>query len=99
MLVVFSDGEDCAPEPVWTAGQVRELLTTLQDHAGWLCVFLGAFAAALDVARSMGFHEGNCLTFPGDQIPHAFEHLRRATQRYLAAPVPERKLLATGGIF
>jgi hypothetical protein len=99
VLVVFTDGEDGAPEPVWTAGQVRELLTTLQEHTGWLCVFLGAFPQALAVARSMGFHEGNCLTFPGDQIPHAFEHLRRATLRYLAAPVPERKLLATGGIF
>jgi hypothetical protein len=99
VLVVFTDGEDCAPEPVWTAGQCHELLTTLQESAGWLCVFLGAFPNALDVARSMGFHDGNCLTFPGDQIPQAFEHLRRATQRYLQAPAQERKQLATGGIF
>jgi hypothetical protein len=99
VLVVFTDGEDGAPEHVWTAGQCCELLTTLQEHTGWLCVFLGAFQGALAVARSMGFHDGNCLTFPGDQIPHAFEHLRRATQRYLSAPVAERKLLATGGIF
>lgn len=99
VLVLFSDGEDGAPEPIWTAGQCHELLTTLQEHAGWLCVFLGAFTKALDVARSMGFHEGNCLTFPGDRIPQAFEHLRRATQRYLAAPSHERKLLASAGIF
>jgi hypothetical protein len=99
VLVVFTDGEDCAPEPVWSAGQCHELVTTLQEMTGWLCVFLGAFPKALDVARSMGFHAGNCLTFPGDQIPQAFEHLRRATERYLAAPAPERKLLATGGIF
>jgi hypothetical protein len=99
VLVVFTDGEDGAPEPVWTASQCRELLTTLQEHTGWLCVFLGAFPKALNVARSMGFHAGNCLTFPGDQIPQAFAHLRRATQRYLAAPVPERPLLASAGIF
>jgi hypothetical protein len=99
VLVVFTDGEDCAPEPVWSAGQCHELVTTLQEHTGWLCVFLGAFPKALDVGRSMGFHAGNCLTFPGDQIPQAFEHLRQATQRYLAAPAPERKRLATGGIF
>jgi hypothetical protein len=99
VLVVFTDGEDGAPEPAWTAGQCHELLATLQQQTGWLCVFLGAFPKALDVAKSMGFLEGNCLTFTGDQIPQAFEHLRRATQRYLAAPVPERKLLASGGIF
>lgn len=99
VLVVFTDGEDCALEPVWKADQCHEILTTLQDHTGWLCVFLGAFPGALDVGRSMGFHAGNCLTFPGDQIPQAFEHLRQATQRYLLAPVPERKQLATGGIF
>jgi hypothetical protein len=99
VLVVFTDGEDRAPEPVWTAGQCHEVLTTLQEHTGWLCVFLGAFPEALDVARSMGFLGGNCLTFPGDQIPQAFEHLRRATQRYLAAPAQEKKLLASGGIF
>jgi hypothetical protein len=99
VLILFTDGEDGAPEPVWTAGQCRELLTTLQEHTSWLCVFLGAFPEALDVARSMGFRDGNCLTFPGDQIPQAFEHLRRATQRYLAAPAQERKRLASGGIF
>ena len=99
ILVVFTDGEDGAPTPVWTPGRCHELLTTLQDVSGWLCVFLGAFPEALPVARSMGFREGNCLTFPGDQIPQAFEHLRRATQRYLTAPAPERKLLASAGIF
>ena len=99
VFVVFTDGQDGAQEPGWTAGSCQELLTTLQEHTGWLCVFLGAFPEALDVAKSMGFHDGNCLTFPGDQIPQAFERLRQATRRYLAAPVPERKLLASGGIF
>lgn len=99
VLLVFTDGEDGAPEPTWTAGRCHEVLSTLQDQAGWLCVFLGAFQRALDVARSMGFRDGNCLTFPGDQIPQAFDHLRRATQRYLAAPTEERKQLAAGGIF
>ena len=77
--------------PSGRLSQVCELLTTLQEHTGWLCVFLGAFPKALDVARSMGFQDGNCLTFPGDQIPQAFEHLRRATQRYLAAPAARAK--------
>ena len=99
VLVLFTDGEDGSGGGGWTATQCHELLTTLQEHTGWLCVFLGAFPEALGVAKSMGFHDGNCLTFPGDQIPQAFEHLRRATQRYLASPVPERKLLASGGIF
>jgi hypothetical protein len=99
ILLLFTDGEDCAAQPVWTAPKCHELLTALQEHSGWLCVFLGAFPEARTVARSMGFHDGNCLTFPGDQIPEAFTRLTQAIRRYLAASTTERKQLTTQGVF
>lgn len=99
VLVVFTDGEDGAHEPAWTAASCRELLSTLQEHDGWLCVFLGAFEKALDVAKSMGFYDFNALSFHSDRIPDAFMRLRQATNIYLNTPAPERKLLASSGIF
>jgi hypothetical protein len=98
VLIVFTDGADTSSEQ-YTAGAVAELLTTLQQHSGWLCVFLGAYPDALATARTLGFHDGNCVTFAGEQIPEAFLKLQRATQRYLAAPPADRKLLATGSFF
>ena len=98
VLVVFTDGQD-EDSTHWTAAQVHTLLTTVQQESGWLCVFLGAFAAALEVARSMGFLPGNCLTFPNEKLPEAFTTLQQATQRYLAAIPQDRKRLAQGGIF
>lgn len=98
ILVCFSDGEECSSEH-WSASQVHTLLTTLQDDSGWLCVFLGAFPEALSVAQALGFKAGNCLTFASERIPHAFDALRRATERYLTAPAQARKLLAQGGVF
>jgi hypothetical protein len=98
VLIVFTDGDDTASEH-YTAGIVAELLTTLQEESGWLCVFLGAYPDALATARTLGFHEGNCVTFAGEQIPEAFRQLQRATQRYLTAPPADRKLLAAGTFF
>ena len=98
VLIVFTDGDDTASEH-YTAGIVAELLTTLQEESGWLCVFLGAYPDALATARTLGFHDGNCVTFAGEQIPEAFRTLQRATQRYLAAPLADRKLLAAGTFF
>jgi|ERR1043166_2632388 hypothetical protein len=99
VLVLFTDGQDCAVEPAWTAEKVNAVLTTLQEEAGWLCVFLGAFFQALRVAEAMGFHPGNTLEFPNERIPEAFATLKHATQRYLTANAETRKLLAAGGIF
>ena len=99
ILVLFTDGEDCALEPRWTAAKVHTLLTTLQEADGWLCVFLGAMETALQEAGRMGFLPGNTLSFPADQIPQAFRDLQKATQKYLNAGKAERKLLAAGGIF
>jgi hypothetical protein len=98
VLIVFTDGEDTSSEQ-YTAGAVAELLTTLQEHSGWLCVFLGAYPDALATARTLGFHDGNCVTFAGEQIPEAFLTLQRATQRYLTAAPADRKLLAAGTFF
>src|SRR4030095_3049581 len=98
VLIVFTDGEDTSSEQ-YTAGAVAELLTTLQEHSGWLCVFLGAYPDALATARTLGFHDGNCVTFAGEQIPEAFLTLQRATQRYLTAAPADRKLLAAGSFF
>ena len=100
MLVVFTDGRDNTSDQfAWTSQKVATLLETLQAERDWLCVFLGAFPDALPVAKVMGFTEGNCLVFPNDQIPEAFQSLTRATMTYLAATPPERKLLAAGGVF
>lgn len=100
ILVLFTDGEDCAIEESWTAASVKELLTTLQDVDNWLAVYLGAFPKALDEAEAMGFRSGNCLVFNADHIPEAFKKLQTATQQYLALKSPrERKLLAASGIF
>lgn len=100
VLVVFTDGLDNISALYRIdAGMVAELLHSLQDKSGWLCVFLGAFPEALDVGKQMGFAPGNCLVFGTDEIPAAFWHLRQATQKYLAAAPAERKLLAAGGIF
>jgi hypothetical protein len=99
ILVLFTDGEDCAPVPVWTAAKVHTLLTTLQDDAGWLCVFLGTEQAALTEAEAMGFHPRNCLLFPSEQLPEAFQRLQEATQRYLMASPIAQKQLAAGGVF
>lgn len=98
VLIVFTDGMDGNSDQ-WTAGQVHELLTTLQTESHWLCVFLGAFREALEVADTLGFVEGNCLTFGSEKIPEAFERLRRATEAYLIASPRERLLLAQGGVF
>ena len=98
VLIVFTDGADTSSAQ-YTAAGVAELLTTLQEQSGWLCVFLGAYPDALATARTLGFHEGNCVTFAGEQIPEAFRTLQRATQRYLAAPPADRKLLAAGTFF
>jgi hypothetical protein len=98
VLITFTDGADTSSE-AYTATGVAELLTTLQEHSGWLCVFLGAYPDALATARTLGFHEGNCVTFAGEQIPEAFLTLQRATQRYLAAAPADRKLLAAGTFF
>ena len=98
VLIVLTDGADTSSE-AYTATGVAELLTTLQEQSGWLCVFLGAYPDALATARTLGFHDGNCVTFTGEQIPEAFRTLTRATERYLAAPPADRKLLATGSFF
>lgn len=98
VLIVFTDGADTSSEQ-YTETAIAELLTTLQEHSGWLCVFLGAYPDALATARTLGFHEGNCVTFAGEQIPEAFLTLQRATQRYLAAQPADRKLLAAGTFF
>lgn len=99
VFILFTDGEDSGLEASWTAGTCKTLLETLQEQDNWLCVFLGAFPQALDVARAMGFLAGNSLTFSSDQIPQAFQTLKQATQRYLGSPIRERKLLAAAGIF
>jgi len=99
ILIVFTDGEDCAQAPVWTAGKVKELLTTLQEVEGWLAIYLGAHEEALREATAMGFHPGNVLTFAAEKIPEAFQRLQDATQQYLNAGKVERKLLAQGGVF
>lgn len=100
ILVVFTDGMDnTSGEFGWAHSNVYMLLQMLQREHAWLGVFLGAFPEALEIGKQMGFQAGNCLVFTSDKIPEAFETLRQATQRYLAAPVPERKLLAQGGIF
>jgi hypothetical protein len=98
ILVVFTDGVDYDSEH-WTAGQVQEVLTTMQTENQWLCVFLGAFPQALQVARTLGFTPGNCLVFGSEKIPEAFARLRAATETYLLATPPERKLLAQRGVF
>jgi hypothetical protein len=100
VLITFTDGEDNTSRHFeWSASAVCTLLATLQEQQGWLCVFLGAFPTALTVGNAMGFAPGNCLTVTTDEIPEAFQRLRTATQRYLAAGPQERKLLATGGVF
>lgn len=99
IIVLFTDGEDCAEDVVWTALQIRETLETLQDVDECLCIYLGAHQRALSVAQEMGFKPGNVLAFSSDQIAQAFRNLQHATQRYLTAAPAERKLLAAGGIF
>jgi hypothetical protein len=100
LLVVFTDGMDNrSDEFAWTAEKVKTVLTTLQQDGGWCAVFLGAFADALEVGTALGFSPGNCLMFPNDAIPDAFQRLKNATQRYLAAAPAERKLLAATGVF
>jgi hypothetical protein len=100
LLIVFTDGDDNrSAELEWRDVQVRTILDTLQDAEDWLCVFLGAMPGALAVGAQLGFHAGNCLAFSSEQIPDAFRRLTEATQRYLLAPIAERKLLAAGGIF
>jgi hypothetical protein len=99
-LIVFTDGLDNRSKALgWSAQQVCTLVTTLEQEQGWAGVFLGAFAEALAVGKAMGFSAGNCLEFSSDRIPEAFQRLRQATQRYLAASVPARKLLVQGGLF
>jgi hypothetical protein len=100
VLVVFTDGLDnCSDEVGWSAETVAQILATLQAQDGWLCVFLGAGIDALVIGQAMGFTSGNCLAFPTDQIPEAFERLTKATAPYLLATPAERKRLAAGGIF
>jgi hypothetical protein len=98
VLVTFTDGMDGDSEQ-WTATNVHALLTTVQTESHWLCVFLGAFKEALAVATELGFLSGNCLVFGSERIPDAFERLRRATETYLLATPPARKLLAQSGVF
>ena len=100
LLIVFTDGMDNTSGVYgWTSEKVCTLLTTLQQKHDWLAVFLGAFKEAVGLGYTLGFARGNCLMFTTDQLPEAFEQLRRATQKYLAAAPPERKRLAAGGIF
>ena len=99
ILVVFTDGADCATDDTWTTTSVGTLLTTLQEQDGWLCVFLGAFPHACLVAQAMGFYEGNILEFATDRLPEAFLRLQQGTQRFLRAGPVERKLLTAGGVF
>lgn len=100
ILIVFTDGQDNTSSGFgWDHSKVCMLLQILQDKHNWLCVFLGAFPDALLIGKQMGFRDGNCLTFPTDRIPEAFQNLQRATQKYLAATPQERKLLAAGGVF
>jgi hypothetical protein len=100
LLIVFTDGKDNTSDALgWSATKVREILTTLQEQSGWVGVFLGAFPEAVPVGVAMGFTANNCLVFPSDQIPTAFQQLQRATERYLTASPQERKQLTTGGIF
>jgi hypothetical protein len=98
VMILFTDGEDTS-STTWSAHQVQTLLSTLQAEGGWLAVFLGAFPEALRTGAALGFREGNCLTFASAQLPEAFETLRRATERYLNAPLAQRKLLAQSGVF
>ena len=98
ILIVFTDGQDNHVQDKDPAS-LHTLLTTLQAEAGWLCVYLGTDANALEAATALGFHPGNTLTFPNERIPEAFETLRAATQRYLITPAVARKLLAQQGIF
>lgn len=100
ILVVFTDGYDNrSDEYQWTPERVKTVLQTLQEHQGWLCVFLGAVPDALAIGQAMGFLPGNCLAFSSDRIPEAFHKLRAATQKYLAAAPETRKLLTAGGVF
>ena len=98
VLVVFTDGMD-GDSTRWSPSQVHELLQTMQTVNDWLCVFLGAFPQALEVGSALGFAPGTCLVFGTERIPEAFERLRRATETYLLATPPARKLLAQRGVF
>jgi hypothetical protein len=98
ILIVMTDGADM-DSTTYTASMVAEVLTTLQAHAGWLCVYLGAYEDALASARAMGFNPGNCVTFACEHLPEAFARLTHATQRYLQASPAHRKLLAAGHFF
>jgi len=98
VLTIFTDGRDLHSQ-AWTVERCAGMLATLQAEAGWLVVFLAAFAEGLTVAHALGVPEGNALVFPGTDIPAAFRQVQDAMQRYLAAPQAERKLLTTGGFF
>jgi hypothetical protein len=98
VLIVLTDGID-EDSRRWSVTQIRELLTTMQSTNDWLCIFLGAFPQALEVGSALGFVPGNCLVFGTERIPDAFERLRHATETYLLATPPARKLLAQHGVF
>jgi hypothetical protein len=100
LLCVFTDGMDNRSDEFgWSAEKVKTVLTTLQEQGQVCGVFLGAFPEALEVGTSCGFSPGNCLMFPNDSIPEAFQHLKRATQKYLTASPRERQLLTAQGVF
>jgi len=98
ILVVFTDGIDNQGLDDNVLAVVRPSVTGVQAD-GWLCVFLGAYMDALETGKAMGFPADNCLVFTSDKIPEAFKTLTDATQRYLGAPVAQRKLLTQGGFF
>lgn len=98
ILVLFTDGLDTDDPPFTEIQETAQRLTEAQA-AGWLCVYLGAFADALPQGLACGFTPGNCLVFDAYAMAEAFARLEAGLQRYLAAGKAEQKLLAQHGLF
>lgn len=94
ILVLMTDGEDCCRRDLWTLTRCHEVFATLQQERGWVGVGFFVDAAAQSLGMALGFPPDNCMLLASDAIPAAFERFRQAMQRYLAAPLADRKRLA-----
>lgn len=87
LVVTLTDGEENASVHA-TREHILDLITEKQARGNWTFVYLGANQDAWQVGHTMGFHQGNTMTYDSSEqgIAATAATLRSSTQSYYASP-------------
>jgi len=84
-VTIFTDGHENASKE-FNYEDCKSLITELQETGQWIVAFLGCDENVLNVAKSIGVHQGNALQYTRGVAgtKDAFDHLSRARKKMSA---------------